>query len=146
VRTFHFYDKATGIFTGDSLAISGRLDVLKKNTPDGCDAFEGAVDYLSQRVEAGALVDYQPPQPDSNHEWSPQVKRWVKRADVVELELRRAAATAEMEALEKLQIRSITELWEDPNSAPARENFDRRKARISELRRIITDETGTTSP
>lgn len=149
MRTFHFYDVVTGLFTGNSLSLSGsRLEVLRRNTPEGCKAYEGAVDYLSQRVdvETDALIDYQPPAPDSNYEWNPQVKRWLKRAEVVADEQRKADVMAEIESLEKLQLRSISELYSDPNSRAARDHFDRRKARIDELRASLSDETGSTSP
>lgn len=146
MRTVHFYDTVTGVFTGDSFSFSGsRLDVLRANTPSGCRAYEGDVDFLSQRInpETGALISYQPPQPDHDHEWNTETRRWRKRASVIEREAQRAGAIAERDLLEGLQVRSISELLVNPDNLDARANFERRKARIDELRAVIA-ETETT--
>jgi hypothetical protein len=148
MRTAHFYDLSTGVFTGESFSFSGRDDVLASNTPPGCGVYEGDIDWLSNRidVETKQILDYQPPPPDVDHEWNLQTKRWQKRTDVVAREQRTADAIAEIQSLEKLQVRSISELLVDPDATEARDNLERRKARIDELRHSITAGKETTSP
>jgi hypothetical protein len=45
-------------------------------------AIEGRHDLYSKRYdeEMQQVVDYQPPQPDADHEWNAQTKRWQTRA------------------------------------------------------------------
>lgn len=134
----HFYDEATGMFTGQSISVSATAAERTVNayaTP-GQKAFFGVADPQSQRVDVvtGGLVEHRPPQPSDEHEWHLLMRRWVKRPEVQAAEGKRSAALAEIERLEKLQIRSISDLLDNPNDQTARENYDRRKSRIAELR------------
>jgi len=93
---------------------------LERNTPKGFASKEGSYDALSQRidVETGLIVDYQPPQPDADHEWDAQAKRWNKRAEVVDRETKRLARRARADELRRSQhdrVRVLLlELTKDP--------------------------------
>lgn len=148
-----FYRLSDGLFTGTVRGVSVSRRVEDVVVPNGCGMVEGRQDHLSTRVDlvSGKIVDYQPPQPDADHEWvhdddsGNRVRRWVLKQEVVLRRLRRQNAVTEIDSLERLQVRSISELIADPNATAARANFERRKARIDELRSVIS-ETETTAP
>lgn len=111
-----FYRIGTGVFTGQAFA--GPLQLLEANTPAGCAAWTGEVpDWQSQRVDlqAGGLVDYQPPAPPgdakSSWAWDAQARRWRSAPTLVAL---KAAKTATVQALidrqEARQLRPMREL------------------------------------
>lgn len=104
----HLFDLATGLFTGRAMEASE--DTRTVNCPVGFGWIAGVVDWQSQRVEGGKLVDYIPPQPDADHEWSPTRKRWVLRAEVAQQRARAAAAMAEIELLERASLRPLREV------------------------------------
>jgi hypothetical protein len=57
IRTFHFYDQATGILLGRSFTTDDPAS-LAANTPPGAAALEapsGSVDYLAQRVDIAQI-------------------------------------------------------------------------------------------
>jgi hypothetical protein len=129
-----FYDLNTGRLTGRTF--TGLEDHLAINTPPGCATVKGVHDALSKRVdlETGALVDYQPPQPDEDHEWDASTRRWRKRADVVEREWRRERARTQIADLERRQSRPMRELQIDPANAEARARLADIDAQITALR------------
>jgi hypothetical protein len=115
------YVTESGIFTSHRLS-GPRL--IEANIPAGCSAYEGEVDHRQKRLDvtSGELVDFVPPAEDE----------WVVQSRAL------AETIAEVESLERLQIRSMSDLLDDPNDQDARSNYDRRKARISELRQRLT--------
>lgn len=88
-RTWYFYDKATGLFSG--AAFKGQADAMEQqleHVGPAFGAFEGEVDYLSQRVhlESGLLVDHKPAPPWDGTDltlyvwwWDRSAKRWKLR-------------------------------------------------------------------
>lgn len=70
------YKTADGLFTG--VTISCRGDHLDINIAAGLGCVMGEYDALSQRIDVitGQVVDYQPPQPSSDHAWDAEGKRW----------------------------------------------------------------------
>jgi len=141
----HFYDEKTGIFSGHAIRVSkgSAKRIVRANTPEGHRPYIGPVDHLSQRVEVetGNLVAYQPPAPDADHEWNG--KRWVKRAEVVERERRRAQILARIGELEARQARPMRELMLDPTNEEERRRLAEIRAQITAARAEIS-ETGTT--
>jgi len=80
MSAYKFYHKATGLFL-PAVFQTDDPRMLRNNTPAGHAALEGEYDHLSQRVDvsdpaAPKVVDYQPPQPSSDHEWNASTKRW----------------------------------------------------------------------
>lgn len=111
MKTYHFYLLSSGLFTGCSF--SGARDMLEQNTPADCGAHEAPqVDFLSQRLdlESGKLVDYQPPQPSSDHEWDTVTRRWQLNAARAKAEFDDMEARAEIDRLEQQQARRVREL------------------------------------
>lgn len=121
MKHFHFFDTQTGLFHGDALAVnssdkrtggpSDGLEMAQANCPEGHKPIEGHFDPLSQRVDVstGAVVDYKPPQPSTDHEWNADAKRWQLKAEVVQRNAQRAAALAQIVALEAGQLRAVRE-------------------------------------
>jgi len=138
MRTLHLYDVATGIFSGQSFStndIAGFEEGLRLNTPPGHATIEGDIDHLSQAVDlkTGEIIDYRPPAPDSDHEWNSTTRRWQLKPEVQELQQKRAAALAEISALEAQQPRAIRELLLDPDNVDA-------KAKLQIIDRGIEDQ------
>lgn len=69
------YLVSTGELTGTVL--TGTAEFIAANTPDGVAAISGQHDAASARVVDGGVVEWQPPQPDENHEWSVARRRWI---------------------------------------------------------------------
>lgn len=144
MKTITLYELATGNL-GKVLVLPDDKAV-GRNVPDGYDYVIGRFDRLSQKIDlvSGAVVDYQPDQPDSDHEWratnptasekGEQRWRWVKKPEVIERERKSAALLRQIEDTERLQLRSISDLLDDPSDKSARENYERRKAEIDRLR------------
>jgi hypothetical protein len=116
VKTFSFYDPATGLFTGRTFSCdigsdAVRAKVLATNTPAGLKSIEGLHDHLRSRVDAttGAVVDYQPPQPSPDYEWDATKKKWVLNATAQAKQSARAAALATIATLESKQPRAVRE-------------------------------------
>jgi hypothetical protein len=122
MKTVHFYDLSTGLFTGASFsasALSAKDEVISRNTPPGCGAVEGVRDWRAQRVDlaSGQLVDYQPP------------------ADVVERERRSRTARSRIEAIERGSLRALREaLLGDPDALARLADADRE---ISKQRKAL---------
>lgn len=112
MKTYSFYDNATGLFRAFTIHCAD-YD-LKLNTPEGCTAVEGKHDHLCRRVDLSsrAVVFYQPPQPDADHDWNAATERWEKRADALAREARRAASLSRIQELEGRQHRRVRELLE----------------------------------
>jgi hypothetical protein len=110
MRTWSFYDPETGLFRARSF--TGPSRALAINTPDGFVAIEGKHDHLCRRIDLRnlAIVPYQPPQPDADHEWNAGTERWVKRAEVQMAESARVKAQARIDHLERRQARRVREL------------------------------------
>lgn len=79
---FHFFDVETGLLHEKCVVLNVQSadvqTVARANAPAGHEPIEGAYDHLSQRVDvpSGKVVDYQPPQPSTDHEWNHVTKRW----------------------------------------------------------------------
>jgi hypothetical protein len=108
---WHFYSLSSGIFAG--IQFKGSKEVMLLNLPAGHGAIEGVVDHRSQRVdiETGSLIDYQPPAPNSDHEWDELSKRWKLKREVADRGDLSRAALARIAHLEaKVQPRAIREM------------------------------------
>ena len=112
--TWFLYRLSDGVFTGRSL--TGDQKFLELNTPEGCAARSDVSDWRSQRVnrETDELVDYQPPQPDEDHEWDKEAKRWRRKNAVAQWENRQRQARADLAAIDAKKIRALTEYVIDP--------------------------------
>ena len=119
MKVFSFYDPLTGLFTGAT--VSGNAQSLAANLPANRAAIEGRFDRICQRVDvvSGAVVDYQPPQTDADHEWraenpeaptrASQRWRWLKRPEILALELAHANARAAIAEQEAASLRAMRE-------------------------------------
>lgn len=142
-RVFHEYDAATGLLSGRQHGFSDSpgLDAYIRDRFRGSVIeLSGPVDALSQRVdtETRLLVDYQPPAPDANHEWSHAEKRWHLRADIAQRRAARAAALAKITELEtQQQPRALRELTLDPANVTAIERLTQIDQAIAELRETL---------
>jgi hypothetical protein len=107
VRTYSIFDADTGLLAGRAFStdIADPVEharIVAMNTPDGHGAVEGEHDHLSRRVDiaTGAVVDYQPPAPSTDHEWSVAMKRWQFTAPAqAALERRRTALARHAELI-----------------------------------------------
>lgn len=148
MKTYSFYDPASGTFSGATFAGAERL--LERNTPVGMVAIEGRFDHMSQRVENGQVVDYQPPRPDEEHEWGLDERgrrRWVKTADVLARERKQIAARQAIAEIEAKQVRSLVELRLDSEAAdkdgkPIIDLLREREAEIAEHRKDLAEPVG----
>jgi hypothetical protein len=111
MKTVTFYHRETGMLDGSQLICSDD-SLVALNTPADHIAIEGAFDHLCQRVDVttGAVVDYQPPQPDADHEWNADTKRWQLNADTQARQAASAAALGQILLLEARGIRAAREL------------------------------------
>lgn len=122
MKTWSFYDPATGRFTGKRF--TGNERTLEANRPQGLAAIEGEHDHLSRHVVDEEVVDWQPQQPDAEHEWNADSKRWQRRREVIELEERSTLAVEEIHRLEASQLRPMRELALNPANEDARERLN----------------------
>ncbi len=150
----HFYNAATGLFSGISMhtnltAPQEVKEFIARHTPAGHGAYVGHVDALSQKVDlaSGRLVDHRPPQPSGRHEWNPATRRWQ-----LQVGLKRSAALTRIAELEQGQHRSVREtlilvchaldaLQEAaaPEAVPVRAAVDRMYAALARLERLDTE-------
>jgi hypothetical protein len=161
-----FYWLDSGLFTSSSYS-APTTKHLKENTPAGCGAVLGSYDADSQRVidrgevdpvtgagvepgdiilvdgdtiKAIAVMDYQPPQPSSDHVWlhddelGNRVRRWVLTKEAYERNQERAWTMFEILKLEAQQPRAMRELLLNPNDTNAIQRLDGIDTRIAELR------------
>ena len=133
--TVHFYDEKTGEIARKVFrtTASNAAEIIALNTPAGHRPIAGVTDWKSQRVDlrTGLLVV------DAD---LAQRNRALR-----ELAQRLNELTEERDSLEKLQVRSLSELAADANNAQARQHFNRRKARLDELRALINAEMDTSA-
>jgi hypothetical protein len=109
--SFSFYHKDTGFIHSFSMLTTNPQNVAI-NTPSDHIAIGGYHDPLSKKVDiaTGAIVDYQPPAPSSNHEWNADAKRWQLTAAVQATNDKRAVARSRIAQLEASQHRAVREL------------------------------------
>jgi hypothetical protein len=136
-RAISIYSKETGLFTGRTVSGTGYTDeLLASHLADGEASIDGHHDHLSRRVDlaTGEVVDYQPPQPSSDHEWHAGARRWQLTQTASERLAKRRAALAQIAALELSQARPLRELLRDPTNADARKRLDAIEEQIVALR------------
>lgn len=128
MRAISFYHKETGLLTGNQLIVSDN-DMLAANTPANHIAIDGHYDNLSQKVDIAnptflettgmdgeavqtpvySVIDYQPPQPSTDHEWNDETKRWQLSAAAAGKINRSNAARIRISQLEVSQHRHVRE-------------------------------------
>lgn len=79
----------------------------------GTDAFGRAQVLVEPAFEFGAgaehVIDWQPPQPDADHEWNADSRRWEKTAAAAERDRKRLVALARIDTIERQQLRTMRE-------------------------------------
>jgi len=135
IRHWSFFDPKTGEFSPQRFSAPDGRD-LARNTPDGLEAIEGVFDHLTQRVENGAVVEF-----DNN-----------KASD---LKSRREAATYARARIAALETRQLRLMREDRLRPDERDPADNKTAReklqslddeIASLREIINAGMDTSAP
>jgi len=145
MNSVHFYDLGSGEIMPNELKAScpDFAKFVTANTPEGYAPIYWVTDPMSQRVDlsTGEIVDYQPPQPDAEHVWDVDARRWIKRPDVIERERLRLEAQSRIDDLERRQARRVRELL--AASDPALKTID---DEIAQLRAVINGERETSAP
>jgi hypothetical protein len=77
-----FYDEGTGLWTG--ARYQGPTEDVPANQPAGSVPMPACEFPHAMRLVDGTLVDYQPPRPDTEHEWNATERRWRKTAAAVQ--------------------------------------------------------------
>jgi hypothetical protein len=111
LKTVMFYHKDTGMFAANQLLVSDER-MVALNTPKDHVAIDGHhFDHLSQRVDvtSGEIVDYQPPQPSVEHEWSGTARRWQLNGASQAKRQASSEALARISQLEAQQPRALRE-------------------------------------
>jgi hypothetical protein len=113
MKTWSFYDAATGIFSGRRFRCA-HADRLAENTPPGHRALEGAFDADTVRVnlETGAVEAFRPKRPSDLHRWDGQ--QWALPASA-----RRQQLRDQLAALDQRSARPVAELAADPQNSEA---------------------------
>jgi hypothetical protein len=141
MTTYCIFDTATGLFKGKLSLQDGAQ--LAANVPAGCGAIHGDHDIYASRVDVqtGEVIEYIPPapEPESDHEWNPDSRRWTVQPASIERSTQRAIAVAELEALDRKQARAAAELLLDAKDATARAFFEKFAAEKEAQRRIIRE-------
>ncbi len=111
MKTYSFADARTGVFSGHRFSTS-EIEHISVQTPEGVMRVAGAHDHLTKRVDiaTGEIIDYQPPQPALDHEWSDTTKRWrLSAATQEKIDAARSARTkiAELEAQQPRALREL---------------------------------------
>lgn len=113
--TVSFYRLADGRLTGQTF--TGLPERIEANTPEGCAAFEGLLDHLSQAVDlaTGQPADWQPdPPPDDAYctwRWDDKTRRYVGEPTLAAVKRDAAAPLlAELAALDLAAIRPMSEI------------------------------------
>lgn len=121
MRQVSFYHKETGVLNGVQLIVSNHAAVALNTPPDHI-AIDGCHDAQSYRVDVatGELIDWQPPQPSSDHEWNAKARRWRLNAAAEAREGARRSALAQIAMLEASQHRAIREAALGKTGAGAR--------------------------
>ena len=132
-----FYDPATGLFSGKKFRGIRPSDV-EANTPEGLIAIEGEYDHRCQRIlPDGQVVDWKPPKPDDDHEWNGT--RWILTVAVAAVRKKRRDTQAEIENLERSQLRSMREVILDSTDDIAKDRLSGIERQIAILRAGITE-------
>ena len=74
--------------------------------PGNNDYFVDQIADLKKRL----VIDYQPPSPGDDHEWNTDTKRWQVKPDIAKKRQTIASAQAEIDSLERAQLRAVREL------------------------------------
>lgn len=130
MKTWSFFRPETGEIC--DYRFSGPENALPLNTPAGTTAIEGEFDHLSQRIENGGAVDWQPPSPGDDYEW--RERRWVLKADVADRQVHRAMAQQRILDWESKQSRALRELAINPDDAFAKARLQQINDQIALLR------------
>ena len=107
---YSFYHAETGRFADMKYcSTSEHPENLRNQVPAGHLPIEGDYDHLAEQVDisTGAVIDYQPPAPDANHEWNSAARRWQLTAAVQAAIDQRARASARIAQLEVSQHRAV---------------------------------------
>lgn len=131
--TWHMYDKATGLFTGRTFSAAD-AEMLDLNVGKDEGAMAGVLDWRSQRVQEGALVDYQPPRPDLHHHWDPKLRRWVIDQILLQNRQREAEILTLLKGLDERMQRPVAELQANPKDTEAIEIHSKLLAEKAKLR------------
>jgi hypothetical protein len=142
MKTWSFYHAETGTLHHGKFAMTGDpesahfREMLARNTPEGHVAIEGEYDHLSQRfdIASGAMVDYQPPQPSSDHEWNAATKRWRLKSAATARQQADAQARSRIADLIGEQHDHVRAFALDPTDTAARMQLLRIDAEIAQLR------------
>ena len=134
MKHFSVYRLDSGLFTG--LVISGHgldFDHASLYLEDGCALMEGKYDLHCEKVdlESGSVVDYQPPQPSVDHEWTG--KRWNLTPEAEKAKLEDNQARKELDALDRKQVRYLGEKLAGTIDAEG----ERRLAEILEQKAVL---------
>lgn len=116
MKTYTIFDKKSGAIVGlrQSNKSIDSIPLL-----DGQGILEGVSDALSQRVEEGYLVDYQPPRPDDNHYWDTQEKRWFVNPIFAAKRARETEILQMIKGIDERLIRPLVEIQVNPDDAVA---------------------------
>lgn len=145
MKTVSVYDLGTGYFCGVVLRVPA--SDIAANVARGFGFVEGQFDHLSQKVDlkTGVVVDYIPPQPNDDHEWDSEMKRWTLKVSAQELIHRQASARAQIEVLEKKMTRPLSELL-SPTTDATKVIAQARLAELTAERDRIAIESGLRTP
>jgi len=108
--TAHFYDVATGVFTGQ--VFRGNHERLLENTPAGCAPWCEPADPRRQRVDlvTGALAEHRPPELPADAlqtwRWDETAWRWMSQPT--------EAALAAVARAQRGQLIAATDWTENP--------------------------------
>jgi hypothetical protein len=105
MNAWSVFNKATGELIGQTFSTDQHDPPAPIDIPDGHGVIEGLHNHLCKRVDVQTkqVIDYQPPQPSTDHEWNPETKRWVLKPEVIVNAEKRAAAAARIAELEASQ-------------------------------------------
>jgi hypothetical protein len=146
VRQVSFYHEESGLLSGlQVLASDDKL--IELNTPPDHIAIDGHHDHLSRRfdLEKGELVDWQPPQPSTEHEWNDNAKRWHLSAAAQKRNADRAATRARIAELERdVQPGLLRAVALDQDGA--KERLAALDAEIACLRELTLDPANANGP
>lgn len=135
-----FFDTATGLFTGR--VFCGSEENLAANTPAGCGAAQGDIDWASSKVDiaSGKVVDWQPPAPPDDAlrtwEWDDKSRRWMAQPTLAARKAERIAPVqAAIEAQEAAQARPVREALAAliAGGKPAKDSSDKLSKVVAEV-------------
>jgi hypothetical protein len=134
--TLSEYELATGRFTGVVVSIPARAAEKVEHKDSKLEYVIGRFDHLSQRVDIDTqtIVDYQPPQPSTEHEWNAATKRWQLTIEAEAIDIADAQARAEIQDLETRSLRAIREVILSPKDQDAIMRLDGLERQIADQR------------